>query len=351
MTQNVHPRISLWSERFASTRPRRLRHSRTVRTLFQEHHVRAEDLIYPLFISAVDTEPSEISSMPGQFRWPLSALPVAAEELLAAGVKAVLLFGLPAEKDPIGKDNFSENGIIQNAIRLLRSISSDLLIITDVCLCEYTSHGHCGLINTPDSPWHQPQLPTGYVLNDETLEILGRVALSHVSSGADVVAPSGMLDGMVISIREALDRGGYQHVPIMSYSVKYASAFYGPFRDAAAGAPQFGDRATHQMQPANRREALREARLDAEQGADFLIVKPGLSYLDVIRSVWDAGLGLPLVAYNVSGEYAMVKAASERGWLDERRIVEEMLVSFKRAGADLIITYFAKDFCQWLKQE
>jgi porphobilinogen synthase len=332
-------------------RPRRLRHTKALRELCQEHYVRAEDLIYPLFVSAVDSQPQEISSMPGQFRWPLSELETVARELVAVGVKAVILFGIPDQKDPVGEDNFSAGGVVQRAIGALRGTAPELVIITDVCMCEYTSHGHCGLVNTAGSPWHQPELPEGYVLNDPTLEILGRVAISHAQAGADVVAPSGMLDGMVISIRQALDGAGYQHVPIMAYSVKYASAFYGPFREAAAGAPQFGDRATHQMQPANLREALREARLDAEQGADFLMVKPGLAYLDVIKSVRETCPELPLVAYNVSGEYAMVKAAVARGWVDERHIVEEMLVAFKRAGADLVITYFAKEYCQWLKQK
>lgn len=286
--------------------------------------------------------------MPGQFRWSLRDLEREIEQVAALKIPAVLLFGIPEKKDRMGSDNFAENGVVQRAIRLIKRIAPQLLVITDVCMCEFTSHGHCGLINEPGAEYHQPHLPDGYVLNDQTLEVLNRVAISHAECGADIVAPSGMIDGMVASIRGALDVKGFSHVAILAYSVKYASAFYGPFRDAAGGAPQFGDRTTHQMDPANVREAIKEARLDVAQGCDLLMVKPAFSYLDVISAIRNTFSDMPLVAYNVSGEYAMIKAAAAQGWLDERRIVPEVLLSIKRAGADLIITYFAKEVCQWL---
>ena len=259
------------------------------------------------------------------------------------GVPAVLLFGIPAAKDPVGLENFAEDGIVQQAVRAIKDAVPELVVITDVCLCEYTDHGHCGVLNGGPLDGPHLHLPEGYVLNDETLEILGRVAVSHARAGADIVAPSGMLDGMVAAIRRALDDQDFAHVSILSYAVKYSSAFYGPFRDAAGGAPRFGDRRTHQMDPANAREALREARLDVAEGADMLMVKPALAYLDVIHRVRQEFPELPLVAYNVSGEYAMIKAAAAQGWLDERACALEMLLAIKRAGADLIITYFAKD--------
>jgi porphobilinogen synthase len=259
-----------------------------------------------------------------------------------------MLFGLPATKDPVGLENFAAEGIVQQAVRALKAATPELVVITDVCLCEYTDHGHCGLLNGQEH--HHAHLEAGYVLNDETLDVLARVAVSHAEAGADIVAPSGMIDGMVAAIRTALDDHGFSHLPIMSYAVKYASAFYGPFREAAGGAPKFGDRKTHQMDPANAREALREAALDVAEGADFLMVKPALSYLDVIHRLHEHFRELPLVAYNVSGEYAMIKAAAANGWLDERRIVLETLTSIKRAGADLIITYFAKDAACWLQE-
>jgi len=271
------------------------------------------------------------------------------------GIPAVLLFGIPAHKDPVGLENFAPDGIVQQAIRAIKTAVPDLLVITDVCMCEYTDHGHCGLLN--DIPTEvgttngrpQPHLAEDYVLNDETLKVLAKVAVSHAEAGADIVAPSGMMDGMVGTIRGALDETGFSHLPIMSYAIKYASAFYGPFRDAAEGAPKFGDRRTHQMDPANVREAMREAALDVAEGADFLMVKPALPYLDVIRQVHERFPELPLVAYNVSGEYAMIKAAAANGWLDEEQAVLELLTGIKRAGADLIITYHAKDAAVWLK--
>jgi porphobilinogen synthase len=250
-----------------------------------------------------------------------------------------LLFGIPSTKDPLGLESFADDGVVQQAIRVLKDASPELVVLTDVCMCEYTDHGHCGLLDAD-----------GYVLNDETLEVLGRIAVSHAEAGADVVAPSGMIDGMVGAIRTALDGQGLERVAVLSYAVKYASAFYGPFRDAAEGAPAFGDRKSHQMDPANAREALREAALDVEQGADALLVKPALGYLDVVRAVRERFPELPLAAYNVSGEYSMVKAAAARGWLDERAVVLEVLTGIRRAGADLVVTYHAKEAARWLQE-
>jgi porphobilinogen synthase len=278
-------------------------------------------------------------------------LPAEAETIARLGIPGVILFGLPAEKDPVGIENFAPDGIIQQAIRAIKSSVPELVVISDVCLCEYTDHGHCGTLNTTDSEIGaspQNNLPEGYVLNDQTLEVLGKVAVSHAEAGADIVAPSGMMDGMVNAMRSALDKDGFEHIPLFSYAVKYESAFYGPFREAADGAPKFGDRKSHQMDPANVNEALREAALDVSEGADMLMVKPALPYLDVIRRVKDAHPELPLGAYNVSGEYAMIKAAAANGWLDERQVTLELLTSIKRAGADLILTYHAKEAAQWL---
>lgn len=326
------------------TRPRRLRHTSALRTIVRETELSPADFIYPLFIVHGENVRDPIPSMPGIHQLSIDRAIEEAQRAATAGIRAVLLFGIPAAKDPVGEENFDDEGIIQRAIRGLKEALPELLVVTDVCLCEYTDHGHCGLLNHEN-----PALPTGYVLNDETLDILARVATSHARAGVDIVAPSGMLDGMVAAIREGLDEDGYDHVPVMSYAVKYASAFYGPFRDAAQGTPKFGDRRTHQMDPANVREALREAALDIEEGADFLMVKPALAYLDVIRRVHDAHPEVPMVAYNVSGEYSMVKAAGERGWLDERSITLENLTAIKRAGADLIITYHALEAAGWLK--
>jgi porphobilinogen synthase len=278
--------------------------------------------------------------MPGIDQLSVAEAVVEAKKADELGIPAVVLFGLPAEKDPVGLENFADDGIVQQAIRAIKAELPDLIVITDVCLCEYTDHGHCGLLNA-----------AGDILNDETLDILAKVAISHAEAGADIVAPSGMMDGMVAAIRVGLDAAGYTDTPIMSYAVKYASSFYGPFRDAADGAPKSGDRKSHQMDPANVNEALREAAIDIEEGADFLMVKPGLPYLDVIRVVSDTYPELPMVAYNVSGEYAMIKAAAANGWLDERNTVLEALMSFKRAGADLIITYHALDAARWLKSK
>ena len=305
--------------------------------MIRETELQPRHLIYPLFVEHGEGRRAAISSMPGQTRFTVDQLVEEAGELCALGIPAVLLFGIPAAKDPVGEENFADDGIVQRAIRALKESAPDLVVITDVCCCEYTDHGHCGLLDE-----------RGAIRNDETLEILGRVAVSHAAAGADVVAPSGMIDGMVGAIRAALDARDFPHVAILSYAVKYASAFYGPFREAAEGAPAFGDRRSHQMDPGNVREALREAALDVHEGADLLMVKPGLPYLDVVSRVREAHPGLPLIAYNVSGEYSMVKAAAERGWLDERGAVLEALTCLRRAGADLLITYHAKEAARWI---
>jgi len=303
------------------------------------------DFVYPLFVRHGNGVQQEIKSMPGQFQWSVDQLPTEAESIAKLGIPAVILFGIPAEKDSIGTENFAPDGIVQQAIRTLKDAVPELVIVTDVCLCEYTDHGHCGILNHGENP----HLPEGYVLNDPTLEILGKVAVSHAEAGADVIAPSGMIDGGVLAIRSSLDKARFEHLPILAYAVKYASAFYGPFRDAAESPPSFGDRKSHQMDPANVREALREAALDMAEGADMLMVKPALPYLDVIHRVRDAFPELPLAAYNVSGEYSMIKAAAANGWLDEQKVVLETLTAIKRAGADLILTYHAKEASQWLK--
>ncbi len=334
-------------------RPRRLRHTATLRRMVRETHLTVDDLIYPLFVVHGEGITRPIASMPGIAQLSVDRAVAEAGEAVALGIPAVLLFGIPAAKDPVGQENFSDDGIVQQATRALKQAFPALTVITDVCLCEYTDHGHCGVLNEGEAPDMRPEphLPEAYVLNDQTLDVLGRVAVSHAEAGADVVAPSGMMDGMVGAIRSALDGAGYAHLPILSYSVKYASAFYGPFRDAADGAPRFGDRKTHQMDPGNVREALREAALDLDEGADMLMVKPALAYLDVIRHLRDTFPEHPLAAYNVSGEYAMIKAAAARGWLDERLVTMEVLTGIKRAGADLIITYHALDAARWLRAE
>jgi porphobilinogen synthase len=321
-----------------ATRPRRLRRTATLRDLVRETSLDPADFVYPLFVVPGEGTRRPVSSMPGVEQLSVDALAAEARELAALGVKAVLLFGIPSAKDPYGAESYADDGVVQRAIGALKRASTELVVMTDVCLCEYTDHGHCGLLDD-----------TGYVLNDETLEVLGRIAASHADAGADVVAPSGMLDGMVGAIRGTLDAEGFGGVAILSYAVKYASAFYGPFREAAEGAPAFGDRRSHQMDPANAREALREVALDVAEGADALMVKPALGYLDVVRAVRERFGELPLAAYNVSGEYAMVKAAAANGWLDERTAVLEILTSIRRAGADLVITYHAKDAAAWLQ--
>jgi porphobilinogen synthase len=319
-------------------RPRRLRRTAALRDLVRETTLAPDDLVLPYFVVPGEGLRVPITSMPGIDQLSVDALAGEAAELGSLGIKAVLLFGIPSAKDALGIESYADDGVVQNAIRALKDASPELVVVTDVCLCEYTDHGHCGLLDAD-----------GYVLNDETLEILGRIGVSHAEAGADVVAPSGMLDGMVAALRSALDSSGHENVAILSYAVKYASAFYGPFREAAEGAPKFGDRKSHQMDPANAREALLESALDVEQGADALMVKPALGYLDVVTRVRERFPELPLAAYNVSGEFAMVKAAAANGWLDERAAALEILTGIRRAGADLVVTYHAKDTARWLQ--
>ncbi len=332
---------------FPIQRMRRLRKNEVLRRMVRETKLSVDDFIYPLFVVHGKNVKSEISSMPGNYHWSVDRLPAEVEEIAMLGIPAVLLFGLPAEKDPVGTENFDPEGIVQQAVRAIKGAIPDLFVITDVCMCEYTDHGHCGLIHDHPAYCKGKGLPGGCLDNDSTLEILNRVALSHAEAGADMVAPSDMMDGRVGSIRTALDGADYECVGIMSYAAKYASAFYGPFREAADSPPQFGDRTGYQMDPPNAREALREVALDVAEGADVVMVKPALPYLDIVRQVRDQ-FDLPLAAYNVSGEFSMVKAAAERGWLDEKRVAMESLTSIKRAGADMIITYWAKDVVRWL---
>ncbi len=315
---------------FPEYRARRLRQNEAFRSMVRETELSVKHLIYPMFILPGQKVRQEIASMPGIFRLSIDQAVEEAREVYALGIPAVILFGIPEKKDEIGSEAYASKGIIQRAIGALKKAVPDLLVITDVCLCEYTSHGHCGLIRN------------GEVDNDLTLEQLARTAVSHAKAGADMVAPSDMMDGRVGRIREALDEAGFSHVPIMSYAVKYCSSFYGPFREAADSAPQFGDRRSYQMDPANAREAIREAILDIEEGADIIMVKPALPYLDIIRTLREE-THHPLAAYQVSGEYAMIKAAAKLGWLDEERVVKESLLCIRRAGADIIITYFAKE--------
>lgn len=319
-------------------RHRRLRQSANMRALVRETYVHIDDLIYPIFITEEENVKSEISSMPGIYQFSIDRLKEEMDEVQALGIKSVLLFGIPKEKDECGTQAFHDHGIVQEGIKFIKANYPEMIVIADTCLCEYTSHGHCGVIEA------------GRVLNDESLELLVKAAISQAAAGADIIAPSNMMDGFVAAIRKGLDEAGFLDIPIMSYGVKYASAFYGPFREAADSTPQFGDRKAYQMDPANRLEAFREAESDVAEGADFLIVKPGLPYLDIVRDMkneWN----LPIVTYNVSGEYSMVKAAAQNGWIDEERIIMETMISMKRAGADLIITYFAKDVARMLKEQ
>jgi porphobilinogen synthase len=318
-------------------RPRRLRESALLRKMVRETTLRTDDLVYPLFAVHGRGVREPIASMPGQFRLSIDELLKECKDAASMGIPAVLLFGLPQEKDPRGSEAYAEDGIIQQAVRAVKDTIPDLLVITDVCLCEYTSHGHCGVVED------------GRVKNDPTLDLLARTALSQVEAGADMVAPSDMMDGRVAAIREALDEAAYQETPIMAYSAKYASAFYGPFREAVDSAPRFGDRQSYQMDPANGIEAMREVALDVDEGADIVMVKPALPYLDVIARV-KGEFGVPVAAYSVSGEYAMIRAAGKLGWLDEERAMMEALTCIRRAGADIIITYFAKDAARLIEQ-
>lgn len=325
-------------------RHRRLRSSAAMRNLVREHAVTVNDLIYPIFIVRGEGIKNEIPSMPGVYQWSLDRLEEEIREVSELGIQAVLLFGVEdhGAKDAHGSGAYDANGIVQQATRRIKELNPELLVVADTCLCEFTDHGHCGVVH------YDERKGQADVLNDPSLELLVKAAVSQAEAGADIIAPSNMMDGFVQAIRRGLDEAGYENVPIMSYAVKYASSFYGPFRDAANSAPQFGDRKTYQMDPANAREALREADSDAAEGADMLMVKPALAYMDMIRALRDRYLH-PIVAYNVSGEFSMIKAAAASGWIDEKAIVLETMTGFKRAGADLIITYFAKDIARWLQ--
>lgn len=322
---------------FPIHRCRRLRKNEIIRRMVQETSLSPDDFIYPLFVTYGKGLKKEISSMPGCYQESVDLVAESAKEAYSLGIPAVILFGIPEHKDEIGSSAFDDNGVVQNAIRAIKDAIPELYVITDVCMCEYTSHGHCGFIEKGD------------VNNDKTLELLAKEAISHAKAGADMVAPSDMMDGRVSAIRKALDSEGFSHIPIMSYAAKYASAFYGPFREAAESTPQFGDRRTYQMDPANRREAIKEVSLDIEEGADIVMVKPALSYLDIISDI-KSNFTVPVAAYNVSGEYSLVKAGARLGWIDENRVMLEILTSIKRAGADLILTYFAKDAARILNE-
>ncbi|MFP5528334.1 porphobilinogen synthase [Peptococcus simiae] len=320
-------------------RMRRLRRTPAIRRMVQNVYIHPEDMIYPIFVTELADQPQEVSSMPGVYQFPLDHVLSEVDRCVKAGVEAIMLFGLPAEKDPQGTQAYAEDGIVQQAIRKIRVAYPDLIISTDVCLCEYTSHGHCGLISSE-----------GQVQNDVTLDLLAKTAVSHARAGADILSPSDMMDGRVGVIRQALDEAGFEHVSIMAHCAKFASAFYGPFRDAADSAPQFGDRKSYQMDPASgTRQALQEIALDVDEGTDFIIIKPALAYLDLVNQAAENFLQ-PIVTYNVSGEYTMVKAAAQEGWIDEKQVVLEMMKAFKRAGADIIITYHAIDVATWLKE-
>ncbi|HSW47604.1 MAG TPA: porphobilinogen synthase [Candidatus Saccharimonadales bacterium] len=323
---------------FPITRLRRLRKSNKLRDLISETDLSIKHFIYPLFISEQINKPLEINAMPGIMQWPLGSLKKEVKRIQELGIPAVLLFGIPKKKDALGTQAYAKSGIIQKAIKEIKASTPNLMVITDVCLCEYTDHGHCGVIKK------------GEVQNDPSLKLLSKMALSHVEAGADMVAPSDMMDGRVGAIRKILDLHNFETTPIMAYSAKYASGFYGPFREAAKSTPQFGDRRAYQMDPRNVKEALREIELDIEEGADIIMVKPALSYLDVIAKVKQK-FDIPLAAYNVSGEYSMVKAASQNGWIDEKRVVLEILTGIKRAGADIIISYFAPQVATWLMEK
>lgn len=316
-------------------RPRRLRQNDAIRALVRETELNVHDLIYPIFVMHGMNTQEGIQSMPGIYRYSIDRLMEEVEDIVKFGIPGILIFGLPEHKDAVGSEAYADDGVVQEAVKAIKGRFPSLLVITDVCLCEYTDHGHCGIVKD------------GIVDNDASAELIARTALSHARAGADIVAPSDMMDGRIGAVRKALDQNGYQHISIMAYSAKYASAFYGPFREAARSAPQFGDRRSYQMDPANAREALREVKLDIQEGADVVMVKPALSYLDIIHAVKQR-FDVPLAAYNVSGEYAMIKAASANGWMDEHNAALEALTSIKRAGADIIITYFAKDVAKWL---
>ena len=327
---------------FPNVRLRRLRKNNNLRQLIQETYLHTDRLISPLFIKHGTGVKNPVLSMPGHFQWSIDTLPEEIDSLLRAGIKQVMLFGIPSQKDSLGTDSYSDSGIIQTAIKTIKKIAPECLVISDICLCEYTDHGHCGVVKP------QELKTEVHIDNDCTLELLAKQAVSHAKAGADIIAPSANMDGMVQAIRQALDQSDYTHLPIFSYSVKYASALYGPFRQAAEGAPKFGDRRTYQMDTANAHEALRECALDIAEGADMLMVKPAHTFLDIIHRIKHAYPALPLGAYHTSGEYVMIKAAAEKGWIDERQTALEILTAIKRAGADFIITYYAKEAASWL---
>lgn len=320
-------------------RSRRLRETTALRDMVRETHLRPEDFIYPIFVVEGEKIKEEISSLPGVYHYSIDMIEEVVKELENLKVRGIMVFGVPEHKDECGSESFNDDGIVQRAVKKLKEISNNLVVITDVCMCQYTSHGHCGILK-------------GHSIdNDETLKYLSKIAVSHAKAGADMVAPSDMMDGRILAMREALDKEGFKNVSIMAYSAKYASAFYGPFRAAANSAPQFGDRKSYQMDPANAREAMREIELDIEEGADIVMVKPAMAYMDVIRMAKDSYPNVPLAAYNVSGEYSMVKAAAKMGYINEKAIVYEMLMGMKRAGAEIIITYYAIEMAKWLKEE
>ena len=326
---------------FPMYRPRRLRGNKLIRDLVRENHLSVKDLIMPLFVRPGNSIKNEISSMPENYQFSVDTLVEEVKELASLGIPGVILFGIPSTKDELGTEAYADDGIIQKAVRAIKENVSDILVITDVCMCEYTNHGHCGFIKKDEKSGEH------LIDNDETLKLLTKEALSHAEAGVDIVAPSDMMDGRVGAIRDILDDNGYDNIPIMSYSAKYASAYYGPFRDAAESPPSFGDRRSYQMDISNAEEAIREVALDIDEGADIVMVKPALPYLDIIRLIKD-NFSHPIAAYNVSGEFSMVKAAHEKGWLDEKAVAMETLMSIKRAGADIILTYWAKDAARWL---
>jgi porphobilinogen synthase len=329
-------------------RPRRLRRTSAIRRMVRETTLTPDDFIYPLFVREGTDDVRPISSMPGQRQWTLDHLGAEVKRIDALGVPAVILFGIPDVKDACGTENFNPDGIIPRAIRTIKDAVPDMIVMSDMCFCEYTDHGHCGIINTPGDEHYNAALPEGYLLNDPTLALLGQASAVHAAAGADIIAPSGMIDGMVGAIRAALDADGHSHVSVMSYAAKYSSAFYGPFRDAAESPPTFGDRSEYQMDPANRREARKEVAIDVAEGADMIMVKPALPYLDILADM-RATYDLPTAAYQVSGEFSMMHAAAQNGWIDLERAAMESLTSIKRAGADMILTYFAKDASEWLE--
>jgi porphobilinogen synthase len=331
---------------FPLDRPRRLRRTTALRELVREHQVSVSDLILPLFVCEGTGIQRPIASMPGQYNWSIDRLVPEVANVGKLGIPAVMLFGIPDTKDACGSDNYDPDGIVPRAIRAIKDANPEMIVISDMCFCEYTDHGHCGLINVPESAYFDAALPHGYLLNDPSLELLARASVVHAEAGADMIAPSAMLDGQVGAIRTALDQSSFEHIPVMAYAAKFASGFYGPFREAAQSAPSFGDRKQYQMDPANRREAMREAELDVAEGADIIMVKPALPYLDIVSDM-RAAFDLPIAAYQVSGEYAMLHAAAANGWIDLQRCAMESLIGIKRAGADMILTYFAKDVAGW----